>query len=843
MANTSVSRRLSLLIGCLGIFLISVLPVSATGPISYQYSYGGDGNTYTNYFLQNSYPYSIYIWWQITVGDRDRMESCTEPRFQIQYYSNGTATQSIVYEAFHNSTRSGCFLLPANTGICVTVYTGHWHHRYYHNLSYHNDYGGFDCSYTITYQPDEVAPNSPGIPAIIDNGDGHVYQSAGISYTNYQPVPLTWKAAQDNPSIYNGVEIKSDIKEYILDINNLEQSQTYGTNQCSLATLAQGENKIKVKARDKAGNIGSFSEELTLFVDQIAPSIPGAPTTVNQNGYTHAANLTWTWDASSDTTPGSGLKGYQVYVVKDDGTVAVDWVSTTTNSYSQESIDGAGYTCKVRAIDNVGNLSYESIPVTVKVDRSVPQVSLTEYPLHQSGNQLSLSWNTVIDTGSGLKNYEVALTSTAIAPDDTQAQVLENTTTSATQYTFATKINSKGKYYAWVRGIDQLGNRGVWQGTVAFPKYSITGPANGEYIGSKLTVGIHSTDSVSLKFRAGYQLSGDNSTVQYSNYDTSTVTVNLTQGTWKWWLEIYEGNDAAPQITESFKVTVDTTPPPSESNTFVIKATSGGQIYDTTNYPTNIRNVSITNLNLIDNPGGSGIKGIYLWNGTETTPPVNATYKALADISTAIPWTLADGEDGIRTVTMQVVDNAGNSTLVTYQVLLDTTLPAALDPKKITHTTTDSQIAFQWQASDAGNDIAQFQGQYTLPDGTVKEFQVTASNDGNNTATGSLTVPVSGYGPNQPVVLTVASVDKAGNQSTPASYTAYTKAALGSLQNLDGGYDPNLQQFYLSWQISDTVSTGADKYILEYGTQDTNTETFTVQATLSPVSGIFTHSG
>ena len=844
MAKSAISRRLYLIIGCLGIFLASLLPVSATGPVSYQNSYGGRGNTYSNYFPLNSlnqltvYSYPINVWWTITISEHSLGKCEENPSFNIEYYANGVVTGSAVSQTFRGATRSGYFLLPANTSIRATVYTGKWINK--HTL-HHDDKDGYNCSYAITFVPDETPPNSPGTPAVMDNGGGHVHQSGGISYTNYYPVPLTWEAARDNPFLYNGVEIKSAIKEYILYINDLEQSRPYNTNQCSLTTLAQGENRIKVKARDEAGNIGPSSEELTLFVDQNAPSTPGAPTTANQNGYSNAANFSWTWEPSSDAIPGSGLRGYQVYVTQDDGTVVADWVSTTTNSYSQESKDGESYTCKVRAIDNVGNLSYESAATTVKADRSVPQVSLTDYPLHQSGNQLTLNWNAITDTGSGLKNYEVALTGTVLAPDDTQARVLEDATTGATQYTFVTKINSKGKYYAWIRGVDLLGNRGPWQGSTAFPYYSITGPANDEYIKSKLAVSAFA-GGTPLKFRIGYQQTESNSNIQYSDYDSNSAAVNLSQGTWKWWLEIYVGNDATPQITESFKVTVDTTPPPAESNSFVIQSVSGGGIYDTTKYPANTRKVIIAGLNLTDNPGGSGIQGIYLWNGSLTTRPANAVHKALADIPSALDWELEDGGDGIRTVTMEVVDNAGNSTCVTYQVLLDTTLPPAPDQSQLSHTTAAGQITFRWQADNASGDVAGYQGTYTLPDGVIKSYTVVPGSNGA-LATGTLTVPVTGYGPNQPVSVTIASVDKAGNQSAPVIYTAYTKAALGNLQNLDGGYDAALQQFFLSWQVSEPVASGANQYSLEYGTVDSATHTFTVLATLAPVSGIFTHGG
>ena len=851
MTKISVIRKLLLITCFMGIaasiLLIKMPVVMATGPISYQYSYGGKDNTYTNYFPLNSinqfitYPYPIYIFWQITIGT-DLMDTCTEPQFQIQYYSNGAVGSSaIAPQAFHNDTRNGHFLLPANTGICVTVFTGHWKHKYWHHGSHHTRRGGFDCSYTIIYQPDEVAPDAPSKPEVID--DGTIYKIGDKIYTRYNP---TLKfAAIDHGSVYGGYETISGIKDYLLFINGLQQETSF-TSPCPLS-LPEGENDITVKARDIAGNISPISEELALFVDQTIPTTPGQPyiKDYKNDNYVSSTNLTWTWDQSNDVTPGSGLKGYQVYISKADGTVVANWVNVTTNSYSYTVEDGTTYTCKVRAIDNVGNQSYESQANSISVDLSAPEVNLKQYPIHQNGKSLILGWNAVTDNGAGLDKYQVVLTGSAVDPDTAQADAIEKNTTSNTKYTFVTPINSQKKYYAWVRAIDRIGNKGTWQHVGPFPKYTIEGPADGSYTGSTVKFGITSDEGTPLKFRVGYTASA----TQYSPFDTNSVTLSsLSEGKYQWWLEIYEGDDTEPQLTDDCSFTVDNTAPPQGSNSFRIQALSGSTVYDNGNNPTNTLQVKLSDITLYD--AGSGIKELYFWNGDSTNPPADAVHKIIHEsgpdknawkLPENINWNLV-AVDGQKTVTMEVVDNAGNTTLVTYQVLLDTTLPPAPDQSQLSHTTTAGQINFSWQADNTNGDVAKFQGQYTLPDGTIQSYSVTPVNNGT-IATGTLAVAVGSFGPNLPVALTISSVDKAGNQSAPVTYSAYTKAALGSLQNLDGGYASSSQQFYLSWQVSDTVNTGAVQYILEYGAQDTHTNTFTVLATLTPLSGIFTHSG
>lgn len=352
-----------------------------------------------------------------------------------------------------------------------------------------------------------------------------------------------------------------------------------------------------------------------------------------------------------------------------------------------------------------------------------------------------------------------------------------------------------------------------------------------------------------LKFRVKYQTSDGSKILyssEYNSLQTGPVTINMTEGTWLCQLEVGEfvngveltdaGYSRKTTMTSTFLV--DLTPPPIAGNSLVLKSLTGSTIYDTQNNPTNTRNVLVSSINVNDNPGGSGVKGIFLWNGTGTTPPVDAVYKSRADIPANIPWTLPEG-DGIKTVSMQVIDNAGNATLISYQVKLDTSPPAAPDKNAFQHTTSPDTINFQWKVNNTNGDLTQFRGQYVLPDGTVKDFQSSAITN-NSVVTGSLAVAVSSYGSNLPVTLKVRSMDKAGNQSQETSYTAYTRAALGTLQNLSGGYDGNLKQHYLKWQL--ISNQGAQSYILEYG-QKTE-QGFIATGSLNPdTSAMIIHSG
>jgi hypothetical protein len=674
----------------------------------------------------------------------------------------------------------------------------------------YDDWGlSSNASNTISFIVDPTPPS----------GSGVYINNSGDKYTNNPQVTVHLLNFSDSQSgIY---QARIDCNGSIGNWTNINTSSM--TVPYTIAT-GDGSVNISVLVSDRAGNISS-SYNCAITLDTRAPDTPSALTIPNQNGYSNAANLTWSWGEVSDSL--SGIKRYQVNIIGSDGTTITGY--PTSNSYSYPNTkDEVTYTCTVQAEDNAGNVSPASAPSIVTADKSVPNVILPAYPIHISGNSVTFNWNTVTDPGSGIQNYEVALTNTAQDPDQTTP--LEKSSTTGTSHTFSTRISSGGTYYAWVRAIDRLGNQSAsWTNSGRFPGYQINAPANDTFIQSPLEVAVNSIHGEALQCRLYYQ-SADQA-VAYTDFNTGTAQVQLADGSWQWWLEIREGNDEIWQKTETFTVAIDNTAPPetASSNSLVIPT------------PTNKRDVQITGITLNDNPGGSGIQGIRLWNGEATVPPADAVYKKFNEISTPLDWTLAEGGDGIRTVAMQVIDNAGNTTRISCQVQLDTTAPAAPERDKLSHITTGSQITFQWQAVDPTHDVAGFQGQYTLPDGTNQKFDIIASSE-DALAGGSLTVPVTGYGPNLPVHLTVYSVDKAGNLSATVSYTAYTQAALVALQNLDGGYDSGLQQFFLSWQLSTPSAPGAAQYILEYGKPET--DGFAVIQTLTPdASGIFTHGG
>ncbi len=377
--------------------------------------------------------------------------------------------------------------------------------------------GGNDGSYGVThgttkgsftyyyYQVNDEAP--PNVPQNLKITSTKYFSlNNNTTYTNSN-VTLGWDSAADNGTTFNGFTNTSGIQQYnIYDNSSSQGTITYQTvspvTTYTFTDLASGSHAMQVRAQDNANNYSSYGDRLIFTVDVAAPGTPDIPTASNEriNGNIKGSAVDWGWNNVTDND--SGLKQYHIHISCSDGTIIDD--VTSGNSYTQENAkDGRSYTCKVWAEDNVGNIgpaSLESGKVTI--DSSVPPATLPVYPVHLNDSRATFNWNPIIDPGAGIGHYEVALTHSASNPD--YVTPMELHTTENTQYSFA--INSSATpYYAWVRGVDSLGNKGIWIGSDSFPQYTISGPEDGGYVKSGFTVEVSTVQADHLNYRLVYQ--------------------------------------------------------------------------------------------------------------------------------------------------------------------------------------------------------------------------------------------------------------------------------------------------------------------------------------------------
>jgi len=156
---------------------------------------------------------------------------------------------------------------------------------------------------------------------------------------------------------------------YAYDCNNDGQYNDTDSNGASASCRAgsPGTQTVKAKIFDKDGGTSTYSKDVTIVADDVAPS-----GTISINGgaaYTRSASVNLTLNAS-DPSPSSGIFGMQF---SNDG---INWSAVqgynTTKSWTLVSGDGTK-TVRVRYIDWAGNVS--TFQDAIRLDTTRPTVT------------------------------------------------------------------------------------------------------------------------------------------------------------------------------------------------------------------------------------------------------------------------------------------------------------------------------------------------------------------------------------------------------------------------------------------------------------------------------------
>lgn len=213
--------------------------------------------------------------------------------------------------------------------------------------------------------------------------------------------------------------------EFFLDNTSVTKSLA---DSASLANLQEGLHTIKVQAKDLAGNM-SNSIEATFYSDFTGPvlnpmSIPN---------FTKTTSLSIPVSAIDNIVdPANNLKYFY----------QLDNAATFTEFSSPlalASLSEGEHQFKVYALDQAGN---QSVVVTAKkfvVDTAGPVITFVKQPASTIGSPSKQTLNfTVVDAGSGVANYQCALTlgGTAISTPCTAANDFLLTITTPGNYSF-----------------------------------------------------------------------------------------------------------------------------------------------------------------------------------------------------------------------------------------------------------------------------------------------------------------------------------------------------------------------------------------------------------------------
>jgi len=227
----------------------------------------------------------------------------------------------------------------------------------------------------------------------IASGDWNTYSSPYFSWT-----PPSDNGNGDNPVagiagyyVYFGVDPDGEPEQA-----NYQTGNTYTASGLSSGNPYY----LRIKSKDKAGNISSAWDAFTYNYDTVGPTTP-ATVSVSPSGYATTNSFTFSWTASTDT--GSDIQGYQYKTDADEGDLS-DWsdiVSERSITIADAAHDTGENAFYVRSVDNANNTS-SSASVLYYFGGSGPSVPtlLGVTPQTREINDFTFTWSEP-DTYSG----------------------------------------------------------------------------------------------------------------------------------------------------------------------------------------------------------------------------------------------------------------------------------------------------------------------------------------------------------------------------------------------------------------------------------------------------------
>ena len=241
---------------------------------------------------------------------------------------------------------------------------------------------------TTQAQADTAAPSVPG--------------NLTVSGTTGTSISLSWSASSDTGG--------SGLAGYRIyrDGSGTPLTSTTATSFTDSGLASDTSHTYRVSAYDVAGNESALTGPVTGTTqpppDTAAPSVP---VDLAVSGTT-STSISLSWSASSDTG-GSGLAGYRIYR---DGS-GTPLTGTSATSFTDSGLaSNTSHTYRVTAIDQAGNESVQSGPVTgttqVQSDTLAPSIPLFLSVTGTTTTSITLRWNPATDSGgSGLAGYRI----------------------------------------------------------------------------------------------------------------------------------------------------------------------------------------------------------------------------------------------------------------------------------------------------------------------------------------------------------------------------------------------------------------------------------------------------
>ncbi len=452
-----------------------------------------------------------------------------------------------------------------------------------------------------------------------------------------------------------------------------------GTNTYYTApTLSNTDFWWRVRAIDRAGNVGPWSAVWLFTVDTVPP---GTPTLVSplDDSYTNISSPYLDWNTAT------GGATYQLHVDNDNdfSSLAVDYTSGNT-FYTLPVLGDGTYYWRIRSIDLAGNIGGWSEVWQFTIDTVAP----AQVPLYLPGNGVTINDPTPQLQWYGIGDaveYQILVDTV-----DVFSSPIINELTSATFLSIVTVL-ADGDYYWKVRAKDVSGNWGLWSATWVFtidatgPNQPIlSSPANDTIISDntpQMFVGMVAT-ATTYQFQIA---TSDDFGTLIINVEVAsnayTLISALTDGTYYWRVRAADSLDNWSEWSEIWLFTIDTTGPTQPTLTSPANETLNSDntsyfewttVIDGTLYQLQVDNNWDFNSAIVDYTSGT----IYY-----TTP------------------TLADGTYYWRVRAADGLDNWGEWS-ETWVFTIDSTYPVIDQPEDIIYDFGDLNNNITWTPTD-----------------------------------------------------------------------------------------------------------------------------------------------
>jgi hypothetical protein len=412
---------------------------------------------------------------------------------------------------------------------------------------------------------------------------------------------------------------------------------------------------VRYYSEDAAGNANAVKSSATIRIDM---TLPTCTMTSPTSPYTTTGLITVSWQAAS---PGSPVSSVIVEQMVDSGT----WMQLTSSQSASGSYpisnaaNGATYSFRCKAANQMGVESSYSSVATITVDTSPPTVSISAAPISSSLTFI-VSWSGQ-DSETGIANY--TLLYRAGSSSYSQWQVFQSATSALFGQDGLPVYTQNGNTYTFrARAADMAGNireSGEVSVLVDTAKPTCTVQDMPSYQPSRdFTVRWSGTDSESgIREYVVEQRTGTGTWFQlYAGQQTSRDMLNMQDGIYRFRCRATDNANNTGELSAEKSTTVDLTSPD-------VQITFSSSVYVNENH-----SIGAT----VSDALGVGNVTLY-YNGNEIpgTVTVNPN-QSLWEVTWTLPAVVTTGT---QSFTIRVQDSSGKSYDYTREFLVAYCLP------------------------------------------------------------------------------------------------------------------------------------------------------------------------